>query len=102
MRALAGEVLLTVPNKNPVDGSFRFSRITEQLRDPGEYVLQFELTPALPGRPPISLSTRIVVCPGEPMTFEIKVNANKCQQMSTNDNNPPCRDADKALHLQWS
>lgn len=62
-----------MPNKAPVDGSYRFSRITEQLSEPGEYVLQFELTPALAGRAPLSLATRIVVCPGEPKTFEIKV-----------------------------
>lgn len=67
-------MLLTVPNRAPTDGSYRFGRITEQLSEPGEYVLQYELSPALPGRAPISLVTRIVVCPGEPKTFEIKVN----------------------------
>ena len=69
-----GYVLLTVPNRSPLHGSYQFSRITDQLSEPGTYILQFQLSPALPGRASISLVTQIVVSPGDPAAFDIKVN----------------------------
>lgn len=63
-----------MPNRSAVNGSFQFSRIADQLSEPGTYILQFQLSPTLPGKSPISLVTRIVVSPGGPVAFDIKVN----------------------------
>ena len=70
----AADVLLTVPNKAPTKGGrYQFGAIEGQLGEPGAYMLQFQVSPSLPGRPPLQLCARIVVAAGPPHSFEIKV-----------------------------
>ncbi len=70
----AADVLLTVPNKAPTKGGrYRFEAIEDQLAEPGAYVLQFQVSPSLSGRPPLQLCAHIAVAAGPPRSFEIKV-----------------------------
>ena len=67
-------MLLTVPNKAPTKGGrYRFEAIEDQLGEPGAYVLQFQVSPSLSGRPPLQLCAHIAVAAGPPRSFEIKV-----------------------------
>ena len=78
----AADVLLTVPNKAPTKGGhYRFEAVEDQLAEPGAYVLQFQVSPSLPGRPPLQLCVRVLVAAGPPRSFEIKVQAALLQIM---------------------
>ena len=65
---------MTIPNKAPTKGGrYHFDAIEDQLSEPGTYVLQFQVSPLLPGRRPLQLCAPIIVAAGPPQSFDIKV-----------------------------
>ena len=69
----AGELILEVSNRAPKHESFDFASIQEGMQTSGTYVLQYELQPSLPGQPPLTSCTRVVVSAGHPVTLELQV-----------------------------
>jgi hypothetical protein len=61
-----------------VNGRYHFDAIEEQLSEPGAFVVQFEVSPPLYGKPPVQLCTHINVAAGPPRSFDIKARALRC------------------------
>jgi hypothetical protein len=69
----AGEKLVEVENRTPMQDTFCFNPMRNGLRHPGRYVLEYRLQPDVPGRAPVQIAVRILVEPGRPAAFQVEV-----------------------------
>ena len=68
-------LLNEVHNAQPNKDGFWFRKLENMLRAVGQYRLEFELQPVMPGREPLTISTSIHVSPGPPAALEVKARA---------------------------
>ena len=71
----AERLLNEVHNAQPNKDGFWFRKLENMLRAVGQYRLEFELQPIMPGREPLTISTSIHVSPGPPAALEVKARA---------------------------
>lgn len=74
LRACAEKLLNQVSNADPrkVEGYY-FRKLENLLTEVGQYRLEYELEPSVPGRDPLKISTHIQVSPGPAKYFKITV-----------------------------
>jgi hypothetical protein len=72
LAARAGELVLEAVNRTPLRDMFWFARIEHGLRRAGTYRLEYEMSPAVPGRPPLTLAVELLVATGPAVGFEIQ------------------------------
>ena len=71
----AEKLLNEVHNAQPSKDGFWFRKLENMLRAAGQYRLEFELQPVMPGRGPLTISTSIHVSPGPAAALEVKARA---------------------------
>lgn len=66
------ELVFSVENRSPVKDAFHFQRLAHALNAAGRYVLQYAVSPPVPGAPgPLSLDIAILVSPGAPARLRL-------------------------------
>lgn len=72
---VADRLLNEVHNAQPNKDGFWFRKLENMLRAVGQYRLEFELQPVMPGGEPLTISTSIHVSPGPPAALEVKASS---------------------------
>lgn len=65
--------MLEVENKIPNGEMFQFKKVKEGLQRMGSYLLEYVLSPALPGLDPLRVQSQFLVEAGAPVSFAIQV-----------------------------